>query len=187
MYKVGIIIGSLRKDSYNRKLGEYIIEKYRKLAEFTEISIEKFPLFNEDLENNIDREVIMAKELIKEQDGVIIISPEYNYSIPGPLKNALDWFSRKDYPLMKKPYLLMGASSGSIGTARCQRDLREVLNSGAFKMYSPPANEFLLARIQDKTDEEGNLIDPETIKRLDKKIESFLDYISLIKNKDKRP
>lgn len=72
------------------------------------------------------------------------------------MQNAIDWFSRDDYVVMKKPYLLMGGSDGSIGTARMQSHFRQVLNSGAFQMYGLP-NELLFARIQDNLDDDGNM------------------------------
>ena len=177
---IGIIVGSLRKESYNMKLAKYIVDRYRDLANFKIIEIGDMPLFNEDLEDDLPKSVWKARREIEDKDGIIFITPEYNYSISGVLKNALDWFSRDDYVLMRKPYIVMGASNGSIGTTRAQSDLRKILNSGAFKMYSLSGNEFLFARIQDKMNEDGDLIDEGTIKRLDKRIDEFIKFISLI-------
>ncbi len=180
MLNIGILVGSLRVESYNMKIANYIVKKYSDLASFEIVDIKEFPLFNEDLEAELPEPVKMARMKIKEKDGIIIISPEYNHSISGVMKNALDWFSRDDYVLMKKPYLLMGASDGTIGTARMQGHLRQVLNSGAFRMYSMPYNEFLFARVQDNIDENGNITNEGTIKRLDKKIEDFIKFTNVI-------
>ena len=177
MLEIGILIGSLRKESYNRKIAEYIIKNYSEEFNFQVIEIRDFPLFNEDLEGDVPESVLKARKKVKEKDALIFVSPEYNHSISGVLKNALDWFSRDDFPMMKKPYMLMGASSGTIGTARMQGHLRQVLNSGAFQMYSMSDNEFLFARIQDNLDEEGNLTNERTIKRLDRKMREFKEFI----------
>ena len=182
MLKFGIIVGSLRKESYNMKIAKYIIKRYSDKADFEIVSISDFPLFNEDLEDNVPESVLEARRKIKEKDGVIIVSPEYNYTIPGVLKNAIDWFSRDDYVMMKKPYLLMGASNGSIGTARMQAHIKQVLSAGAFQMYSLPYNELLFARIQDNIDEDGNLTNEGTIERLDKKIDDFIDFTKMVIN-----
>lgn len=178
--KIGILVGSLRKESYNMKIAKVIAKNYSNQAEFEIVDIKDFPLFNEDLEENVPEAVLKARKQIKEKDGIIIISPEYNYSISGVLKNALDWFSRDDYVMRRKPYILMGASSGSIGTARMHGHLMQVLNSVAFQMYSMSGNEFLFARIQDNMDEEGNITNQKTIERLDRKINDFIKFTELI-------
>lgn len=178
---IGIIVGSMRKDSYNLKIGKYIINNYMDLANYEIIDIKEFPVFNEDLEKDVPKSVLEARNKIKEKDGIIFITPEYNHSIPGGLKNALDWFSRDDYCLMKKPYLLMGASDGTIGTTRSQAHLRQVLNSGAFQMYSISNNEFLFAKVQDKIDENGNIINDYTLKKLNGKLNDFNKFIDAIK------
>lgn len=180
MINFGIIVGSLRKESYNMKIAKYIVRNYSDKANFEIIDIGDFPLFNQDLEDNVPKPVLKARKKVKKKDGIIFVSPEYNHSVPGVMQNALDWFSRDDYVMMKKPYLLMGASDGSIGTARMQGHIRQVLNSGAFQMYSMPYNEFLFARIQDNMDEAGNLTNEGTIERLDKKIDEFIKFTQLI-------
>lgn len=176
----GIIVGSLRKDSYNRKIANFIMKTYAELANFELIEIKNFPLFNEDLEANVPDVVLKARAAIKSKDGIIIVTPEYNHSIPGGIKNALDWFSRDDYCMMKKPYFIMGASMGTMGTARSQDHIRQVLNSGAFQMYSLPNNEFLFATVQDKLDEEGNLIDAYALNKLSKRINEFIKFTDVV-------
>lgn len=181
MLNFGIIVGSLREESYNMKVAKYIVKNYSDKANFEIVDIKDFPLFNQDLEDNVPEPVLKARRKVKEKDGIIFVSPEHNHSIPGVMKNALDWFSRDDFVMMKKPYLLMGASDGSIGTARMQGHFRQVLNAGAFQMYSMSNNEFLFARIQDNLDEDGNLNNEGTIERLDKKIDDFITFTKAIK------
>ena len=183
MLNFGILVGTLRKESYNMKIAKYIVKRYGNKANFEIVDIKEFPLFNEDLEDNVPKAILESRKKIKEKDGMIIISPEYNYSIPGVMKNAIDWFSRDDYVMMKKPYLLMGASNGSIGTARMQAHIKQILSAGAFQMYSLPYNELLFARIQDNMDKDGNLTNEDSIKRLDKKIDNFIDFTEMINNR----
>lgn len=183
MFNFGILVGSLRKESYNMKIAKYIVKKYSDKAHFEIVDIKDFPLFNEDLEEDVPEAVLESRKKLKKKDGIIIISPEYNHSIPGVMKNALDWFSRDDYVLMKKPYLLMGASDGTIGTARMQAHIKQILSAGAFQMYSIPKNEFLFARIQDNIDENGDITNERSIKKLDKRIDDFIDFTKMIINK----
>lgn len=182
MLNFGILVGSLRKESYNMMVAKYIVKRYSDKANFEIVEIKDFPLFNQDLEDNVPAAVLEARKKIKDKDGMIIVSPEHNHSIPGVMQNALDWLSRDDFVMMKKPYLLMGASDGTIGTARMQAQIKQVLSSGAFQMYSPPYNQLLFARIQDNIDGDGNLTNEGTIKRLDKKIDNFIDFTKMIIN-----
>lgn len=179
MIDFGIIVGSLRKESYNMKVANYIVKNYSDKANFEIVDIKDFPLFNQDLEDDVPKAVLKARKIIKEKDGIIFVSPEHNHTVPGVMQNALDWFSRDDYVMMKKPYMLIGASDGSIGTARMQGHLRQSLNSGAFQMYGLP-KEFLLARIQDNIDEDGNLTNEYTIKKLGKTIDDFIKFTKTI-------
>lgn len=181
MLSFGIIVGSLRKESYNMKIAKYIVKRYGGKANFEIVDIKDFPLFNQDLEDDVPEAVLEARRKIKEKDGVIFVSPEHNHSIPGVMQNAIDWFSRDDFVMMKKPYLLMGASDGSIGTARMQGHFRQTLNSGAFQMYGMP-KELIFARVQDNLDEDGNLSNEGSIKRLDKKIDDFIAFTKAINN-----
>ncbi len=128
-YRIGLIIGSLSSHSINRRLSLAL----RKLApaelEIFEIGIGDLPLFNADLESDLPAAVVAFKHGIESADGLLIVSPEYNRSIPGPLKNALDWGSRPwgKNSFKRKPTAVIGASPGGIGTAVMQSTLRPVL------------------------------------------------------------
>jgi chromate reductase len=128
-YRIGLIVGSLRAESINRRLSVAL----RKLApgelEFFEIGIGDLPLFNADLENDLPAAVVAFKDAVSSADGLLIVSPEYNRSIPGALKNALDWGSRPygHNSFKRKPTAVIGASPGGIGTAVMQSSLRPVL------------------------------------------------------------
>ena len=119
--------GSLRKDSYNRSLLRAALELAPKDAELEIFDLEGIPPFNQDLENQPPQKVKEFKAKIRAADAILIATPEYNYSIPGVLKNAIDSASRPygDNPFEGKPVAVMGASIGMLGTARAQYHLRQ--------------------------------------------------------------
>ena len=129
MSKIAVIVGSLRRESINRKLAEALAKLAGSRAQFTILRIDDLPLFNQDQEPNPPAAVTRLKGEIEAADGVLIVTPEYNRSIPGVLKNAIDWASR---PYGKnsfngKPTAAIGASGGAIGTAAAQQHLRSIL------------------------------------------------------------
>jgi chromate reductase, NAD(P)H dehydrogenase (quinone) len=129
MSKIAVIVGSLRRESINRKLAEALAKLAGPRAQFTILRIDDLPLFNQDQEPNPPAAVTRLKGEIEAADGVLIVTPEYNRSIPGVLKNAIDWASR---PYGKnsfngKPTAAIGASGGAIGTAAAQQHLRSIL------------------------------------------------------------
>ena len=179
--KITIIVGSLRKKSYNRRVAEFIKERYKDKLDIEILLLNNLPIFNEDIEENPPKEVMDFKAKIKNSDGVIFSTPEYNHSIPGGLKNALDWCSRVDRVLAGKPTFILGSSSGSIGTARAQAEIRKVLNSPGIAALNLPGNEFLIGNVQDKFDENENFIDERAIKKLDRVIDKYMDWAKKMK------
>lgn len=157
------VIGSLRRGSYNGMLLRWAADHApeRLVVDIADDTI-RLPLFDEDLETDgLPDEVVALHDRIRAADGIVIATPEYNFGVPGPVKNWLDWASRpvRRSPLGGKPILLMGASSGRTGgTVQCQGQLRislSVLN--AHVLPSPPV---LLAEAADKFDAQGDLVDP---------------------------
>ena len=128
-FKVGYFVGSLSKRSINRTLSRALIRVAPSDLEFTEISIKDLPLYNYDFDPDYPPEGRALKDAIAKVDAVLFVSPEYNRSIPGPLKNAIDWASRPwgTNSFTRKPSGIIGASPGSIGTAVGQQSLRAVL------------------------------------------------------------
>lgn len=129
MKKVGIIIGSLRQGSYNRQIAETFIKIGHPHLDFSVIDISQLPLFSQDLEGDVPSSVETFRQDIRSNDLILIITPEYNRSIPGVLKNALDWGSR---PYAKSAFTgkqaaIAGVSPGAIGTAAAQVHLRSIL------------------------------------------------------------
>jgi len=119
------IVGSIRKDSIHKQIFNHYKEIAKGQFDLSEGSIVSFPMY--DGENMDNAEVVKLADQIRNADGVIFFSPEYNYSIPGSLKNALDFLSRVDpQPFAGKPAAIVGASPGAAGTARMQYHLRQV-------------------------------------------------------------
>lgn len=143
------ISGSLRKDSFNTKLVRAMQELAPAGMHITIADIAGFPLFSEDIEKDFPPVVRKLKDAIAAADGVVIATPEYNRSIPGPLKNAVDWLTRPygDNSFAGKPMLVAGVSVGKIGTAIAQSHLKHTLVYldakvvGQPELYLGPASE----------------------------------------------
>lgn len=141
-YQVGYFVGSLSSTSINRVLSRAVIRLAPPDLEFTEIPIGTLPLYNPDYDQSYPPEATALKEAIGQSDALLFVTPEYNRSIPGALKNAIDWASR---PWGKNsfhhvPAAVIGASIGQIGTAVAQQSLRGVLSfCNARQMTAPEA------------------------------------------------
>ncbi|PQZ94774.1 ACP phosphodiesterase [Arthrobacter sp. MYb227] len=129
-YNIGYIVGSLSSTSINRILSRALIKLAPENLTFTEIPIRDLPLYSQDHDENYPPEGIVLKHAIQSADGILIISPEFNRSIPGGLKNAIDWASRPKgtNSFARKPTGVIGASTGAIGTAVMQSHMRSVLS-----------------------------------------------------------
>ena len=160
------IAGSLRKESYNRGLlraAQELAPEGVTIETFDEL--DQIPLFNQDHEQNPAPQVTELKQRIRDADAILIVTPEYNYSVPGVLKNVIDAASRPygDSAWSGKPVAIMGASVGAIGTARAQYHLRQMFVF--LNMYAVNQPEVMLANAHKHFDEHGNLTD-ETAKKL---------------------
>ena len=127
--KVGYFVGSLAKGSINRTLSKALLRVAPQHMEFTEIPIGNLPLYSYDYDADYPPEGRALKEAIAGVDAVLFVSPEYNRSIPGALKNAIDWASRPygQNSFTRKPSAVIGTSPGKIGTAVGQQHLRSIL------------------------------------------------------------
>jgi chromate reductase len=141
-YKVGYFVGSLSSTSINRELAKALIRLAPEDLEFSEIPIRDLPLYSPDFDANYPPEALALKEAIHSSDAVLFVTPEYNRSIPGALKNAIDWASRPwgQNAFDHIPAAVIGASIGQIGTALAQQSLRGVLSfCNARQMTAPEA------------------------------------------------
>jgi len=141
-YKVGYFVGSLSSTSINRELSKALIRVAPAELEFTEIPIRDLPLYSQDYDADFPPEPRALKQAIAGSDAVLFVTPEYNRSIPGALKNAIDWASRPwgENSFAQMPAAVIGASIGQIGTALAQQSLRGVLSfCNARQMTAPEA------------------------------------------------
>lgn len=141
-YTVGYFVGSLSSTSINRTLSKALIQLAPQDLEFTEITIRDLPLYSPDYDTHYPPEGVALKEAISAVDAVLFVSPEYNRSIPGALKNAIDWASRPwgQNSFDHIPTAIIGASIGAIGTAVGQQSLRAVMAfCNARQMTAPEA------------------------------------------------
>ena len=174
--------GSLRKGSYNTMLLNSALQLLPTDVSMEIISIEDIPLYNGDLDlpsvKHRPQPVEHFRKMLADSDGILISSPEYNYSIPGGLKNAIDWASRgEDSPLLRKPVAVIGATTGLWGTTRMQLAFHNVFLFLDMKpVYKP---EVLVAQAEKKFDKTGNLIDEMSKKLLKQKLEALKEMIQL--------
>jgi NAD(P)H-dependent FMN reductase len=179
-FNVVAVAGSLREKSMNAMLANSLSALAPEGMTIDVVSLADVPLFNQDQEQAFPDGAHAFKERIRNADGVIIVTPEYNRSIPGVLKNAIDWASRPytDNAWTKKPILVMGASGGATGTAVAQYDVKKVmLFSGAHVMGQP---ELFIGGAVQKFDESGALTDEDTRTHLQKALAAFASYIGLV-------
>lgn len=154
--------GSLRKDSYNRKILHVAAELAGNELDLEIYELNDIPLYNEDIrKNGFPQSVLDFREKIRHSDALLIASPEYNHSMTGVLKNAIDWVSRPpDQPVNDKPVAIMGATGSLWGTVRSLEHLRQVLFTLNARILAKP--EVLIAHAADKFDESGKLTDETT-------------------------
>ena len=174
--------GSLRKGSYNTMLLKAATQLLPVDVSMNIVSIKDIPLYNADLDLPAAKQrpdaVEHFRKMLTDADGILISSPEYNYSIPGGLKNAIDWASRgEDSPLLRKPIAVIGATTGLWGTTRMQLAFHNVFLYLDMKpVYKP---EVLVSQAEKKFDKNGNLIDEMAKKLLKQKLEALKEMIHL--------
>jgi len=177
MSKIAVIVGSLRRESINRKLAEALAKLAGPKLEFVFIKIDDLPLFNQDLEASPPAAVTRIKGQIDGADGVLIVTPEYNRSIPGVLKNALDWASRPygKNSFSGKPTAGIGASGGAIGTAAAQQHLRSILAYLNVVLMGQP--EAYIQFKQGLVDDQHNVTDESVRKFLQTYVDAFAAWV----------
>lgn len=174
------IAGSLRKASYNRgalRAAQQLASANTRLEIF---ELDGIPVFNQDEDSKPPERVVQLKSRLRAADAVLIVTPEYNYSIPGVLKNAIDWASRPygDSAWEGKPVAIMGASPGRLGTARAQYHLRQVFVF--LNMFPLNRPEVMISDADELFDEQGNLTDEETKERIQKLLQALVDWTGRI-------
>ena len=173
--------GSLRVGSYNKSLLRTAADLMPEDVNLEIFDIDGIPAFNQDIENDMPKKVKDFKSKIREADAILIATPEYNYSVPGVLKNAIDWATRPygDNPFNEKPVAIMSASVGMLGGARAQYHLRQIFVF--LNMYPINGPEVIVTFAQDKFDANGKLIDENTQKYLGQLLQNLVNWTRQLK------
>ena len=179
-WKIGYIIGSIAKGSINRKLAGALVRLAPAKVVMSEIPIADLPLYSYDYDKDYPPVARAFKEAIGNVDAVLFVTPEYNRSIPGALKNAIDWASRPygQNAFTRKPSAMIGASPGKIGTAVGQQHLRSILG-----FCNSPLMNSMEAYIQYEKGliaDDGQVTNPETAEFLAKFMEEFHQFIARV-------
>lgn len=170
------IPGSLRKGSFNHAALRAAQKLMPEDATLEIFDLNGIPPFNADEESHPVERVVQLKAKVRAADALLFATPEYNYSISGVLKNAIDWGSRPygDSAWEGKPGAIMGASPGTFGTARAQYHLRQVLVT--LNVYTMNKPEVMIASADDRFDEQGNLTDEPTRQHIRKMLEALIAW-----------
>lgn len=174
------IVGSLRSASYNGAVMAAFAEELPPGVEFRLASIGDLPHYNADLDGDTPPESArVLKAAVTAADGLVIATPEFNYGVPGVLKNALDWVSRPAYksPLALKPVTCFGAATPPVGTARAQGQLKQILLGMLAEIY--PAPELTIGDIKSKIDDRGNVTDEALKLALKRRAVEFSAWVKL--------
>jgi chromate reductase len=176
--------GSLRRLSTNRGLLRAAVRAAPAGVLLETFDLAPIPVYNGDLEANPPAAVVEFVQRIRAADAILIVTPEYNFSISGVLKNAIDWSSRVEMghgPVFRgKPIGIIGASTGPLGTARAQYDLRRVLQG--FESHPMPRPELFVTFSSGKFDPQGDLIDEEIRRALTKWMAAFAAWAERIRS-----
>jgi chromate reductase len=170
------IAGSLRRESYNRAALRAAAQLVPRDASLDIVELDGIPGFNQDDEKNPPAKILELKNRIRKADAILIVTPEYNYSVPGVLKNAIDWVSRPygDNAWTGKPVAIMGASIGTIGTARAQYHLRQMFVF--LNMFPINQPEVMIGNAAERFDGEGNLTDETTKDHIRRLLQSLVEW-----------
>ena len=176
------IAGSLRKGSLNKAALRSAVSLTPRNVTLETFDISSFPLFNQDDENNPPEVIWQFQEQIRAADAILFATPEYNYSVPGVLKNAIDWASRPSNAWEGKPVAMMSASIGMIGGARAQYHLRQMFVY--LNMYALNRPEVIIPYAADKFDSAGNLTDQHTKAKIQELLKALSALAVQIRSED---
>ncbi|NOT33495.1 MAG: NAD(P)H-dependent oxidoreductase [Candidatus Eisenbacteria bacterium] len=182
--RIVALAGSLRRASLNRGVARAAVELAPPGTVVEAAYIDDIPLYNGDLDGATQPPGVAAlKAKLAAADAVLIVTPEYNYSVPGVLKNTLDWLSRgTQKPLKGKPVAIVGASPGYFGTVRSQTHLRWVLD--VLQARNMPQPEMIVPLADKKADADGNLTDEETRNKLRGLLERLVEWAARFPKED---
>lgn len=187
MEKINIfcLVGGIARNSLNRKLFKVVEEMAPKTVTIRTLEIQKFPFYSQDLENDPPDSITRFKDMIRDSDAVLFITPEYNRSFPGVLKNAIDWGSRPYGQNLwdKKPAGVLGATIGPIGTFGAQHHLRQVAAYLNMSVMGQPEFYFNASA---SFDDRGRLINEKTREFVENYWTAFMSWIDRVGDKKVR-
>lgn len=176
---VAVIVGSNRRDSVNRKLAHALVKLGADKLDATLTRIDDLPMYNQDNEGNLPPEVVRYKDELARADGILIVTPEHDRSIPAVLKNAIDWgtrpYGKSNWP--GKPGFITGTSPGAIGTAVVQQHLRAVMTGLGMTLLG---GEAYINFKPNLIDDHGNISDETTQKFLQGFVDRFAALVTAL-------
>ncbi|WP_028226937.1 NADPH-dependent FMN reductase [Paraburkholderia ferrariae] len=178
-YRIAVVVGSLRKGSFNRQLAHAVTSLAPADFSFEFLDIGSLPLYSQDYDADFPEVARNLKQQIEAADALLFVTPEYNRSVPGVLKNAIDWGSR---PWGKnswsgKPGAVLGTSLGVIGTALAQQHLRNILAYLDVATLGQP--EMFIKHDASRINEKGEILDDDTRKFLQTFVDRYVDWVKL--------
>jgi chromate reductase len=179
-YTIGVVVGSARKGSINRKLADALSKLGGKDFEMKQIRIDDLPIFNQDIEEPAPASVERFRKDIRGADGLLFVTPEYNRSTTPLLLNALAWGSRPygHNSFTGKPGAIAGTSAGPIRTAAGQAHLRDILGVLDVRLIGQP--EAYVHFTDDLIGDDGTIADEKQREVLKKKVDTFTDWVALV-------
>ena len=180
MVKIGFVVGSLRKDSFSKRWAKNVEELFPSDYEMEYLDFSNLPLYNQDYDGNDPKEYLEFREAVKRQDAIVFVTPEYNRSIPGGFKNAIDVASRPygENVWDGKPALVITHSISDISGALANHALRQILTFINMPVLQQP--EVYLANSQKLLDEQGNVTNNETKDFLKSVVSAFISFTEKI-------
>lgn len=185
MMKILAFVGTNADFSYNRLLLRFMNKHFKQMADIEIYEVGKLPPFSVDTPLSEQTEVWKLKQKVKEADGLVFSTPEYDHGIPAVLKSAIEWLSYKTKVLSAKPAMIVGVAYGRQASARSQVQMRQILISPDCNTNLIPGNEVLIGNVRDTFAKDGRLVDQEAIDNLEKCFEHFIEYIQIFKNTDR--
>lgn len=173
------IVGTNATESTNRQLLQFMQKHFAKRIDLEICEIKGLPAFNQPEDRISPEGIKVLSEKISEADGVIMATPEYDHTIPAPLKSVLEWLSYTSRPLIDKPVMIVGASYGALGSSRAQNHLRQILDAPELKARVMPSEEFLLGHSPQAFDESGDLIYKDKVQELEECLDQFLLFVDI--------
>lgn len=184
MMKILAFVGTNADFSYNRLLLRFMKKHFKQLADIEIYEVGKLPPFSVDTPLSEQSEVWKLKQKVKEADGLVFSTPEYDHGIPAVLKSAVEWLSYKTKVLSNKPAMVVGVAYGRQASARSQVQMRQILISPDCNTNLLPGNEVLIGNVRDTFAKDGRLTDQKAIDNLEVAFEHFIEFIKIFEDID---